>query len=203
MTIAYTLAGQYGPYELLSSVDGSLLKNHSVTVYLHGTLTPATLYTDKTMETVAANPTTSDPNGNLTFFTAPQGVDYVPVGQSSASVVVPADPNDPALPFTRSWTATTLTSPWTNLAAYAVASYRITSDGKHVELAGHVTTGTAGTTIFTLPVGFRPITQKELPGTNNASGYSQYVVVTTAGVVQAGALTTDIALDGMTFPLDI
>lgn len=101
------------------------------------------------------------------------------------------------------WIAATLASPWTNIAFEAAASYRLTSDGTHVEFAGHPTTGTASTTMFTLPVGLRPLTLKRLAAPNVASGYSQFIIVNTNGTVVADSLSTDYGLDGLSFPLDI
>jgi hypothetical protein len=97
MSIAYTLAGQYGAESLISNT-GAILPSHSVTVCLHGTMTLATLYTDKTKGTGATNPCFSDAGGNLTFWSSAIGpVDITPLGQSTVTVMVPPDPNDPVL----------------------------------------------------------------------------------------------------------
>lgn len=93
---AYALAGQYGAAPLLSN-SGAVLPNHSVSIFIHGTFTLAVLYTDKTMGSTTANPTTSDAVGNLTFFATPGEYDLTPLGDSTVSVMVPNDPFDPAL----------------------------------------------------------------------------------------------------------
>lgn len=96
MSVAYTLAGQYGAEPLLSSA-GALLASTPVSVYIHNTTTLAALYTDSSKGTSAPNPTESDSIGNLTFWAQPGLYDLVPSGESSVSVMVPADPADPAL----------------------------------------------------------------------------------------------------------
>lgn len=87
-----TFAGQYGPEPVFDSA-GKLLKNASVSVFNTGTTTLATLYTDRTRSTPAANPTTSDAVGNLTFFAAPGDYSVV-VNEATLTLQVPLDPAD-------------------------------------------------------------------------------------------------------------
>lgn len=59
------------------------------------------------------------------------------------------------VPNITAWTALTLTAPWTNLGSgYQNAQYRMNDDV--VEIRGVITGGVLGSTIATLPVGFRP-----------------------------------------------
>ena len=69
-----TFAGRYGP-ETLFNGSVALLPGRQVRVLLAGTATPATLYTDRTKTTGAANPFTVDSPGNVTCFAAPGDYD--------------------------------------------------------------------------------------------------------------------------------
>ena len=68
--MGYVYAGQYGP-EALISAAGLPQAALTVTVYKADGVTLATLYTDRTKTTTAANPVSTDTNGNLTFFADP------------------------------------------------------------------------------------------------------------------------------------
>jgi len=87
-----TFAGMYGPEPCLDS-DGRLLKSTLAYVYVHGTTTPTTLYTDRTKAQTTPNPTVSDPLGNLTFFAVPGEYDVL-VNTTTLSVTVERDPLD-------------------------------------------------------------------------------------------------------------
>lgn len=63
-------AGLYGPEAILGQT-GTPATTTSVTVYLHGTTTAATLYTSATKTTTATNPVKTDSFGNLAFYAAP------------------------------------------------------------------------------------------------------------------------------------
>jgi hypothetical protein len=56
---------------------GAFAPNSAVNVYSVGTVTPATLYTDKTAGTTAPNPVTADEDGTVNFFAAAGDVDLV------------------------------------------------------------------------------------------------------------------------------
>jgi len=97
------------------------------------------------------------------------------------------DPDEPA--YTGTWVA----------VAGAPAGYRISPDGT-VSLCGTVTTGTYGTSVFTLPVGYRPTVEVELAAvvSSSTSPYVGRVVVTTAGlIVPSGAGTPRVCLAGL------
>lgn len=68
--MAFPLAGFYGPQTVLGS-NGVPFVNGPVYVYLSDGITAATLYTDQTMGTGAANPITTDNFGNAWFYAQP------------------------------------------------------------------------------------------------------------------------------------
>ena len=68
--MAFALAGLYGP-EAILGVTGTPATSTPVTVYIHGTTTVASLYTDQTKGTAAANPVDTDSYGNLVFYAVP------------------------------------------------------------------------------------------------------------------------------------
>jgi hypothetical protein len=92
--VSFTHAGLYGPDQFIDST-GKPLPNLAVTVYLTGTQTLTTLYTDRTQVTQAVNPTSTDINGNLSFYAAPGRYDIVANGLTFAVEVQP-DPGDQA-----------------------------------------------------------------------------------------------------------
>ena len=105
--MSWTHAGQYGPVSA-SNALGSPLEGVAFTVYNKGTTTKASLYTDRTMGTAAANPGVTDADGNLTFWAAPGFYDVLCNGLT-LSVVVNPDPTD-------------LSAPATGLTGIAIAS---------------------------------------------------------------------------------
>lgn len=86
-----TFAGQYQEAFFLS--DGRLLKSKPVYVYEPGTLTLATLYTDRTKSTTATNPVTTDTNGNGSFFADPGEYD-LHYNNVTVAVTVFTDPEE-------------------------------------------------------------------------------------------------------------
>ena len=70
MSYVFDYAAQYGALPILNT-SGIPQPGVTVTVYLAGTQTLATLYTDRTKATQAGNPTATDNEGNLTFFADP------------------------------------------------------------------------------------------------------------------------------------
>lgn len=70
-----TKAGRYGPEAALLGGEVILVPGRLVRVDLAGTATLATLYTDETKATQAANPVTIDSKGNITFFADPGDYD--------------------------------------------------------------------------------------------------------------------------------
>jgi len=67
---SFQYAGLWGPATILNT-QGLPVTNTPVTVYVQGTTTSATLYTDETMANTAPNPVTTDQYGNMFFFAAP------------------------------------------------------------------------------------------------------------------------------------
>lgn len=106
-----------------------------------------------------------------------------------------------------SWQSMLLINGWASVAGSATASYRLSMDGSHVELAGQISSGTQGTVAFVLPAGFRPITQKVLTAANNISGGAgRLLTIATDGQItvgSAGGTAPPFSLDGLSFPLDI
>jgi len=68
--MTFVSAGRFGAEAIISS-SGVPVTSTPVTVYLTGTTTVAALYTDQTEGTAAANPTSTDGLGNLTFYAQP------------------------------------------------------------------------------------------------------------------------------------
>ncbi|WP_239405346.1 hypothetical protein [Frankia sp. Cj3] len=88
--MAFQYAGRYT--EAALKTDGTLLKSGSVSVFLPGTSTLATLYTSRTKSATAANPVTTDAtSGMLTFYADPGLYDLSGPGVSVASVPVTPD----------------------------------------------------------------------------------------------------------------
>lgn len=67
---SFQYAGLWGPATILNN-QGLPVVNTPVTVYVQGTTTTATLYSDETMANTAPNPVTTDQYGNVFFFAAP------------------------------------------------------------------------------------------------------------------------------------
>lgn len=105
----------------------------------------------------------------------------------------------------RSWTAPTLLNAWAQVAGWSTVGFRKDGQG-FVHLRGRLTGGIAGTTIFTLPAGYRPGSGTMYfmcTATSSGDGIAanDYISVGTDGTVkdQADGGTNRIALDGITF----
>lgn len=86
MPFAY--AGYYA--DSITNPSGVPLGGLAITVYVADTLTVATLYTDRTKFTTAANPTATDALGNLLFYADPGLYDlHTPAGYILTIAVVP------------------------------------------------------------------------------------------------------------------
>lgn len=90
MTFAF--AGYY--FDNIVSSNGGPLPHLQLTVYLHGTLTQATLYTDRTKITTAPNPTSTDALSNLAFYATPGQYDLVTASGYTLTVSVVPDSAD-------------------------------------------------------------------------------------------------------------
>jgi len=75
------------------------------------------------------------------------------------------------------FTPATLAGTWVNVAGKAVTAYR--KEGRQVRIKGYVSSGTG--TIFTLPVGYRPVV--DLSFGTDANGAHALVDVSTSGAV--------------------
>lgn len=90
------------------------------------------------------------------------------------------------------WTAASLSSPWVNFGGTSpVAAYR--KRGDMVGMRGTVRTGTAGSVIFTLPVGYRPPFIQRFE--NEASAATGAFSVDTNGEVRSIRPTTPTAFE--------
>lgn len=92
------------------------------------------------------------------------------------------------------WTAPSLEGTWVNFDAtnWQPAQYR--KVGEVVMIRGLVKNGTANTTIFTLPVGFRPPLRLIFP-TDTSTGYGRFDVRSDGGVLQQAGGTGWISLN--------
>lgn len=91
--MAFTYAGRFA--EVAEKSDGTLLKNGAVSVYLPGTTTLASLYTDRTKGTPASNPVTTDAtSGMLAFYADPGLYDLAGPGISLSNIAVTGDASE-------------------------------------------------------------------------------------------------------------
>ncbi len=72
--VDYPHAGRYGP-EIFLDERQRLMRSREITVYVKGTDTLATLYTDRTKAVTAPNPFVTDVRGNGTFYANPAEYD--------------------------------------------------------------------------------------------------------------------------------
>lgn len=90
--MASVYAGHYGPESVIDD-RGNKRAGVSVTVRLLNSATLATLYSSRTRNS-ASNPTTTDENGNLSFYAEPGFYDLVIDGVVRGNVPVNPDPNE-------------------------------------------------------------------------------------------------------------
>ncbi len=87
------------------------------------------------------------------------------------------------------WTAVpALQNSWANVAGFQAAQYSRNTEGR-VFLRGQIDTGTktAGTPLFTLPVGHRPVAKETfVVASDVAAGAVATITVDTTGVVSIG-----------------
>lgn len=83
----WAFAGLYAD-DLSSQFGGSYVG--AVTVLIHGTITHAPLFTDRTKATPVANPTATDSVGNLTFYADPGLYDLVTPGSAPGAFITVA-----------------------------------------------------------------------------------------------------------------
>ena len=97
-------------------------------------------------------------------------------------------------------TTPTLDSGWVNHGSSAIAYWKDSDRVVHLSGAGINALGSTPSTIFTLPVGYRPLYAQRVPiivGTTSMG----VVEIATTGVVSvvSGAMTVAVYLDGITF----
>lgn len=107
------------------------------------------------------------------------------------------------------WTSITLLASWANRAGYAAAGYRKLHNGAILEIVlnlGGPGTQTSGTTIFTLPAGYRPINTVQLPLIGRIASTPQQVgalEIDTAGAAKIYDIGSSATLHTCaSFPLD-
>lgn len=95
--MAFDFAGMFGPEAILNG-SVTLLPGVQVSVYLVGSSTPATLYSDRLKTSTMSNPVAIDSRGNLTFFADPGQYDIRlltnGVEGTAVTVNVPVDAGD-------------------------------------------------------------------------------------------------------------
>jgi hypothetical protein len=83
---------------------------------------------------------------------------------------------------------------WSNLAGYSVMGFKKLPFDNAIQIRANVVSNGASATICTLPVGYRPRADVDLPVLFNAAGTytARFITISTAGVVAvpvAGAAT--------------
>jgi hypothetical protein len=107
------------------------------------------------------------------------------------------------------WTALSLSNSWTNGAGYRAASYAL-SPFNILRLSGGIQGGTLtdGTTVFTMPVGFRPPNAVQFPIAYGASPYTLGTLsIATTGVatvngISGGGASHIFGLEGIGYALN-
>ena len=128
----------------LQYTTGGFARNAAVTVHLHGTNTPATIYTDRTKATPTGNPVTTDASGNLSFYADPGIYDFVaPTGTFTDKV--PPDPFEyptPGVATVDALTGNVLIPAVTGGEVAESGSWTATPNKRHLIDATSATTGT-------------------------------------------------------------
>lgn len=145
---------------------------------------------------------------------------YLSVGLGGAMLIGSVTAVEPGTGTSRAnpaaaetWHTASLGAGWTTSGSDQVPRYRLEGTaGGVVRLDGTVySTGAnaIGTTMFTLPIGYRPTERRRYTGLTNGSPYAagqSTVMVNTNGTVVNEVATTaasqQICLDGITFPVD-
>jgi hypothetical protein len=96
------------------------------------------------------------------------------------------------------WLTPTLVNSWTEMSAIYPVRYRKDSLGK-VTLKGRITSGVTSTTVFTLPVGYRPPYTMSLSCATSLNTTVRVLVYDTGAVNVSGTISGDPYLDGITF----
>lgn len=149
--------------------------------------------------------------GSATYDTAPlewqwRKADIAIDSNSSFASDVPLNASTAGVPET--WHAFAYSNGWTGTGA----GYRLVISPPHtVQLTGELTVGTKadGTLVATLPIGYRPITAKDISVAVNsmagAAAQSPHLAINTNGTIMCwgcSAATGTVGLNGL-FPLDL
>ncbi|HEX7313308.1 MAG TPA: hypothetical protein VF297_05280 [Pyrinomonadaceae bacterium] len=95
------------------------------------------------------------------------------------------------------WTAVTFSGTWVNYGApFQTVQYR--KIGDRVELRGTAKLGTALSTLFTLPTGYRPPADLVFPMSSNAA-FGAITVTSAGAVTQSVGSNASVTLDGIFF----
>jgi hypothetical protein len=92
----YTFAGLWAGDAFVDTNSGVPLRATQFSVLLQDGVTLATLYTDRTKQSAAPNPATTDNNGNGAFYADP-GIYLITCLNNTITVEVSADANEPTL----------------------------------------------------------------------------------------------------------
>lgn len=104
------------------------------------------------------------------------------------------------VPTPTAWTAPTYSTTWVDYGApFQGGRYRLR--GTDVEIEGLVKSGVSNTSVFTLPVGYRPAA--DILWIVSAAGGVAEITITTTGLVRpvniTGAVATYVSLTGIRF----
>jgi len=183
---AWTAYGNSSIYLKDTNVKNVTIKNNNITALSNGNAgnTFYALYVNNSSNVIVANnlvKTTGDYNAQY-YVTTPVNA-YILANtntQTGGSPQPNYNPNNAILdlnPKIPAWVAPTFTNSWANGGS---AAY--TKDNMNcVMLRSFITSGTVGTAAFTLPVGYRPVTQESFAV--NSNGALGIVTVATNGAV--------------------
>ena len=176
------LAGRFGA-EAIISVLGVPVTSSPVTVYNHGTLTAATLYTDQTKGAAATNPINTDGLGNLTFYAVPGLYDLAfTVGGVPTTQVVEVEP----------WYSD-ITSPgditgFPTISDYSVLAGSVPGSPRwlHKSPSAVVTTSAGGVAVVYFPTAFPNALTGLVACLGDTSGFALEIAIQQAGVSLTG-----------------
>lgn len=119
-------------------------------------------------------------------------------GTTDATTFLRGDGSWVVVPQVGAWTAVSFSGTWVNFDASHPCQYRL--EGDVVRVRGWAKSGTVGTSIFTLPSGYRP--PYGFQGVTQQSTVASTIAVGTDGTVTpAGGFNNIVCLDGITFSI--
>ena len=104
-------------------------------------------------------------------------------------------------PWTGVGSAPAFQNGWVNVGGGTAVTAFYKDRLGNVTVKGHVTTGTAGTAVFTLPTGYRPLERYDFAITRPDTGAASMATILSTGDVipTGGAGNTHVSLDGISF----